>query len=134
MASQFSIDLSKYAIETPEKMNRIVRKIMLDVFKGVILKTPVDTGRARANWQATIGGPSSGTLDSEDKTGQMAISGGSKAIAAMKEFSPVFLYNGLPYIGRLENGWSGQAPAGMVKITLAEYPGIVSSATQEENW
>jgi len=34
----------------------------------------------------------------------------------------IFIVNGLPYINRLENGWSQQAPNGMVAITLAELP------------
>jgi len=35
--------------------------------------------------------------------------------------------NHVPYIQRLEDGYSTQAPAGMVKITVAEFEGIVEA-------
>ncbi len=35
------------------------------------------------------------------------------------------LYNTRPYAQRIEDGWSGQAPQGMVKVTASEFPMIV---------
>jgi hypothetical protein len=33
----------------------------------------------------------------------------------------IYLTNSLPYARRLEYGWSKQAPAGMVRITVANF-------------
>jgi hypothetical protein len=43
----------------------------------------------------------------------------------------IYIVNNLPYANALENGHSKQAPSGMVKVTLQEFPGIVSAAAQE---
>jgi hypothetical protein len=40
----------------------------------------------------------------------------------------IFLTNTLPYILRLEEGYSKQAPIGMVYTTLREFPQVVESA------
>lgn len=40
----------------------------------------------------------------------------------------IFLTNNLPYIERLERGWSKQAPTGMVALTVAEFGGIAADA------
>ena len=41
----------------------------------------------------------------------------------------VYFVNGLPYAYRLENeGWSKQAPAGMIKISVTEFDQYVRAA------
>lgn len=103
------------------------RKVALEVFRGVIMMTPVDTGRARANWQASIGSPERGPIDETDKGGGTTV---SKAVDVVKqwdfEHGPTCLTNNLPYIERLEDGWSGQAPAGMVAVTIARFDGLAA--------
>jgi hypothetical protein len=34
----------------------------------------------------------------------------------------------MPYALRLEYGWSKQAPAGMVRVTVAEFQAVVNAA------
>ena len=96
-----------------------VRALTLGVFGSVIKMTPVDTGRAKGNWQCTIGAPASGETDT--------LSEGA-ALIAMIGVVPrgagqcVFLTNNLPYIQRLEyDAHSSQAPAGMVRISIARF-------------
>ena len=83
-------------------------------------KTPVDTGRARNNWLASIGSPRLGTVKYSAKNGAQAIKKATKKID--KAFGKVYyLSNNLPYIYRLEyEGWSSQAPQGMVRISIIE--------------
>lgn len=38
-----------------------------------------------------------------------------------------YFANSLPYAFRLENGWSKQAPMGMVKVTTAEWRDIAEA-------
>ncbi len=81
----------------------------------------MDTGRAKGNWQTTIGRPAEGTVDDADKGGSRTIAAGLAALAALPPYSVVYLTNNLPYILVLESGsWSTQAPRGMVALTLAE--------------
>ena len=41
--------------------------------------------------------------------------------------------NNLPYAQRLEDGWSKQAPSGMVGLAVREFRSIVESAAGEAN-
>lgn len=74
-------------------------------------------GRFRANWVASLGTPAKTTTDSTNRgdSEQQALNGAQLPLGGK-----VYFCNSLPYAIRLENGWSKQAPAGMVKLTLAQ--------------
>ncbi len=122
----FSDDLAKFEAKTSEKLDLAVRKIALELFSRVILKTPVDTGRARANWQVSIGSLPNGTLQLEDKTGQATISAATARTAGVEAGDVIYLSNNLPYAERLEDGYSLQAPAGMVSLSVQEFQAIAN--------
>ena len=123
----FSDDLIKFAEKADPGMT--IRKVAMEVFHRVIIRTPVDTGRARANWQTSIGAPAEGEVDSTDR--DRGLVEASREIDKHTGDESIFLANNLPYIEALENGSSKtQAPAGMVKVTLSEYPGIVEDAVK----
>lgn len=95
------------------------RKLALGALSGVVLRTPVDTGRARGNWMVSLGAARGGESDNLDKGGAATISAGTAAIGASQPFQQIVIENNLPYIERLNDGHSGQAPAGYVEDTLA---------------
>lgn len=101
-------------------IHRATRKLALEALRRVVLKTPVDTGRARGNWQTTIDRPATGTQETTDPSGGQTISEGSNVIGQAPIFRPIVLTNNLPYIERLEDGSSQQAPNGMLSVTVAE--------------
>lgn len=107
--------LSKAGNTVAANADRLVRRCALATDAAVVIATPVDTGRARSNWQVELGQPASGVLESTDKSGQGAISQGKEAIAKYKSGTSVNITNNLPYIERLNDGWSAQAPAGFVE-------------------
>lgn len=74
-------------------------------------------GRFRANWVASFGAPARTTTDSTNRgdSEQQALQASQFEIGGT-----VYFCNSLPYALRLENGWSQQAPSGMVKLTLAQ--------------
>ncbi len=107
-----------------QNADAMVRKVALAVDSAVVIGTPVDTGRARSNWQVNIGSPADGTREaySEGKDGstgganaQAAIDQGKAEIGKYRGGSSIHITNNLPYIGRLNDGWSAQAPAGFVE-------------------
>ena len=116
---------AQWATKTERKMDLAVRKIALELFSRVILKSPVDTGRFRANWQVAIGSVPDGTLEIEDKSGTATISKADASVAGLKAGDVIYLVNNLPYALRLEDGYSGQAPAGMVGLTVQQFQQIV---------
>jgi hypothetical protein len=121
----FEDDLRKFERKTTRKMTQVGRKVALELFGRVILKTPVDTGRARANWQVTIGTTANGTVEIDDKSGGATMSAATAASAGFNAGDTIYLTNNLPYILKLEEGSSQQAPAGMVALTVQEFAAIV---------
>jgi hypothetical protein len=132
----FALDLSRFGDKVNGNATRVVRKVALELLRGVVMATPVDTGRARANWQTTIGEMALGTVDAPSSAGSAAaeaIADGAETIqlgAHLGDDVAIFLTNNLPYIDRLEHGWSKQAPDGMVAKTIARFPFLVDQATQ----
>lgn len=116
---------------------------------GVVLRTPVDKGRARAAWNVSVSyadtsvPPESGSYDTT-REGSAAL---RSAIAQVDAAVPratgatngltVWITNALPYIQVLEfglypgdgprtaGGYSTQAPAGMLRLTVDEVVAIL---------
>ena len=62
----FALDLSKACEKAKGQTEMVARKVMLDLFSRVIMKSPVDTGRFRANWNVAIGSPDLSTTEATD--------------------------------------------------------------------
>lgn len=135
MVGKFSLQIGAFVRKTKATADIVVRRLSLELFRMVVLKTPVDTGRARANWQLAIGTMPEGVLELDDRSGTATISAGAAAAAGVKAGDVIYLANSLPYIRRLEYGWSQQAPNGMVRQSIAEIQDwlarIVGEAKQE---
>ena len=119
-AKNFNLSLDGFKGDTLEAITKKKRLIGLKVLRGVVLKTPVDTGRARANWQLSINIPKTDIVNSKQKAGAKAITDGNRTLKTIKLGEDIYITNNLPYIGVLERGHSKQAPRGMVALTLAE--------------
>lgn len=131
MAS-FEQQLRRAVGHTKGKMDRVFRKIALDMFTEVILRTPVDKGGARANWRVAIGEVPHGTLDLNDVSGQATISAAAAKAMSLEAGDTIYLANSLPYIKRLMNdGWSQQAPAGAFDLVVQRYRVIAGRAIAE---
>lgn len=110
-----------------DELRTVIRQIALEATRRIVLRTPVKDGGARGNWQVAIGGAGGDTLERLDPSGGAAVSaaaGALAAYAAVEGFPVIAIYNNLPYINRLETGYSDQAPAGMVAVTVAEFQGL----------
>jgi hypothetical protein len=92
-----------------------LRKVALVANQTVIMATPVDTGRARANWQVSIDTEIDSEVDSTDAQG--AMSRNAETIRGYRNGS-IILQNNVAYIGALNNGSSAQAPSGFVERAL----------------
>lgn len=122
----FELQLRQFAERTGEKADAAVRTVVLEVWRRLIIRSPVDTGRFRANWSYGYGAPPKGAIP---------VAGTSESPAAAAPPPKLtngigvhYLVNNVPYARRLEYGWSKQAPAGMVRITALEFVGIVDDA------
>lgn len=126
----FAIDISQLVTRAKGRTDDVVQKITMELFRAVILRTPVDTGRARGNWECTVGRPGTKVDQSAaDRAGSGALSAASGVVSKTPAGSIVYLSNNLPYIRRLEYGYSKQAPVGMVRVSAefiaAHYAGSI---------
>lgn len=107
-----------------EDLPKAFHATALDALSRVVLKTPVDTGRARGGWQVNLNQAGQGGKV-KSKSGARVIQAGAVRISAAKTSDTIFITNGVRYIFDLERGTSKQAPRGMVRVTLAEMKGVL---------
>lgn len=120
-AKEFIIDLNDAFEEVVEQeVLLITTKMALDALNRVVMRSPVDTGRFRANWNVAFGAQDTTITTQIDPSGQATIARGTAVIGSYNSDKIIWLSNSLPYANRLENGWSKQAPQGMVALTFAE--------------
>lgn len=115
---------------TPAQFNKRMKKIgelitvnadagyratALVVDQVLVVSTPVKTGRARSNWRASSERPLYRTVD---ETSAQAALDQAKTVIQADRSGTLYITNNLPYIGRLNDGWSAQAPAGFVERAI----------------
>lgn len=101
----FSAALAAAGKRVPaEIVRRFQQDMLLTGLRGVVLKTPVDTGRARGNWQVTAGAPASSVVATLDKSGSATLARGTADARQVPIYGLSFISNNVPYIGVLEYG------------------------------
>lgn len=139
---QFAANVQKWVDKAKARLEAVVTETRVEVYNRLVLKSPVDTGRFRANWHLE-GQPYTYT---DDKTS----SDGSEFLSKLSELAKhdvVYILNALPYARVLEyglygtgpgatvkttrDGYSVQAAYGMVRITAVEWPQIVREAVEK---
>ena len=143
-AAEFAVDLERAAqLFTTQSVRDTTVAVALELVRNVSLRTPADTGRARASWNIAEG--------AIDRSVQPEAAGDQKI--PEKEYdgkgltgqSVIYVSNSLPYIESLEyglypedvkrgtwnkrtkkwekrseGGFSKQAPTGMLRIAIRE--------------
>ena len=102
----------------PDQLVVMQKALALKLLAGVVNKTPVDTGRARGNWQLEIGQIPEGELDA--RSAAEVTTEAEKRLADLGFAQVVWIANNLEYVTFLEDGSSTQAPEGMLSVTLQE--------------
>ena len=146
-ARQFALDLSNLVKDaTADAVVKAMQKLALDALRGVVLKSPVGFppswkraapkgyvgGQFRGAWQLSVGVENPG-LAGKSRPGKTGSANAANAAAGdargelqkLQPYQSVYIVNGLPYAERLENGWSKQAPLGMVALTVQELQNVV---------
>lgn len=117
--AHFRINTNRVRENIEKKVILVQKKIAFQLLGGIVDMCPVDTGRARGNWQVTLGAPVSDfDWERKDKDGGPTKIAGNATIQSITTLGTIYLTNNLPYILALEKGHSRQAPAGMVQVTL----------------
>ncbi len=109
-------------VEGLRRRNRVARALL----SGFVLGTPVKRGRARGGWGVGAGKGTPSAIKTGkrnkglfDKFGRKTIRHGNAIINASKFDDNIVIENSVPYILRLDNGYSRrQAPAGIIAPTF----------------
>lgn len=138
--SKWTLDLTKYANGVKAKIKKVRVNYAFALYSSIVKKTPVDTGRARANWNISVGNVDSSTTEETKKSGLKY----KESDINPNGDESIYISNNLPYITTLEyggyskssktgktvNGFSKQAPNGMVGVTLANSENIFNEAVK----
>ena len=126
----FAAEIRRFTDKAEKDTDKVVRAITFGLFREVIQRTPVDTGRLKGNWQATQGAPAYGTATATDKDGNTTITRMAAGIGGWG--SVTYLANNVVYGPRIE--WDGhssvKAPQGMVRVSLRRIQSIVRQAAR----
>ncbi|RLE28260.1 MAG: hypothetical protein DRJ65_00085 [Acidobacteria bacterium] len=133
MSGSFELQLKAFEDKVPEVMTKVIKKVGLELYMRIVIKTPVDTGRARGNWLIASGVIPQGVVDTLATAPNVAMALSTLASYDSLSGMSIFIANNLDYINALEHGHSGQAPEGMVQLTLTEFEGIVKKAAKKSN-
>lgn len=129
MAKSFSQQIQEFSENTGQSIDRVVKDFCFGLTTSIQEKTPIGNpslwksdapsgyvgGTARSNWIPSVGQPDTSTTDTID------LNSAQTKFRAIQEKIPgniYYLTNSVPYIERLEYGWSTQAPQGMVRTSI----------------
>lgn len=129
--TSFAMDLTNFAKAWRERADFAVREIMIALSSNVIYRSPVKTGLFRGNWQLGVGDSPAALLDFKDKLGDATLQRVVAVIPEQAAGKVYYLRNNTVYGPLLEDGYSAQAPAGVVGLAVVEFEGIVAEKTAE---
>lgn len=125
---QFAQRINKIADAVPGNVNGIKQAVARSILRTVVLDTPVDTSQARSRWQVGINAspvavygpffPGKGGSTAQPSS-EAAIEAGNAEIARSLPGNTIIVGNNVPYIRRLNDGYSKQAPANFVQRSIA---------------
>lgn len=119
LISSWSVNPLSFMDSVNESIKDKAIDLAYQIFDGVVDKTPVLTGRARACWTLNEGSPVYNSIP-EYGDASNPLDAPKRPILNNAPNNPVFyICNGQPYSVQLEHGYSGKAPLGMVRVTLA---------------
>lgn len=140
----FALDLQKFAEKAKGRADEAVGAIVTAVAAEIDMRSPVGDatywknpppkgyvgGRFRANWQLGIGSLPGGTIAVPDADGRQTQARIQAEIPDQAAGHVYYLANNVEYAQRLEHGWSRQAPAGVVGLTVTRFQDIVKEEVE----
>lgn len=140
--STFTQQLQAFASKVGKRSDDLVGNVIVEFARRLDERSPVGDaklwkspppkgyvgGRFRGNWQLGIGVIPQGETGRIDPNGSETLGTIIASIPEHPAGTVAFLVNNSPYGQRLEDGWSTQAPTGLVSLTAMEGPQIAAQA------
>lgn len=132
-AAEFRRQMEAAAEAIAQRHHQLFMRVMAELLTVEVQGNPVGNptiwkqprdgyvgGHSRRNWQVTLT-PAAPEQAGADASGQTAVTDGYAAIAQIPRGTPrAYLVNPVPYMERLDQGWSRQAPAGWIGAALQQ--------------
>lgn len=125
----FGETVASWARQTHKTLDQVHQETIKRLFSSIVMDTPVLTGLARGNWQTRVGTDPSGPISRLDPLGVEVLAEIERNLG--KAGDTVYMSNQVPYIDRLERGWSKQAPSGMLRRNVSGFGPLVKVVVEE---
>ena len=127
----FETQVRRFGNTTMARIDQVRRASALELFRLIIVSTPVDNGVLINNWRTQVNSPNTSTKDTVDSSGGQALAEAASNLGTLLD--SVFFTNNLPYAERIEfDGWSRfKAPQGMVRRNVTRWDDIVAAKARE---
>jgi hypothetical protein len=129
-----TITVDEWVAKTERRMLAVFRESTQRLVSLMQSRIPVDTGFARASIRASLSEmPQIDKLASKPTSGSFAYNPMTitAVIANAALGQKIFIGWTANYVEYLERGHSKQAPSGFIRVSVLEWPRIVSQVTQE---
>lgn len=140
-SAYWTLDLTKYAETQKVNIREFLHRFVYNLYSNVVKITPVDSGRCRGNWNIGIGFVNSAVNPNAKKPQYTSKNKMPKAdnnepyfISNHLRYAPLLEFGGYPNppknpaTAKTVNGYSKQAPNGMVRVTLANKEPLLQDA------
>lgn len=116
--------LEQRAAKLDDEACRVAVSVAETILGDLVYKTPVDTSQALSNWQVTLASKIDNKIppyypgeggSTRNSSAQAALENGRNILRSKRPGVTIYISNVLPYIRRLNDGYSKQAPAGFVE-------------------
>lgn len=139
--ANFLDTINQWVEETETRIDETLQTIVFKVGESVVTLSPIDTGLFKGNWQLEIDQTASSSLLRYDVDGVATLSDMARKVNSFTAGQIAYIQNHVLYGNDLEwglysgptekvtdEGFSRQAPAGMVRITEQRFTRIVNEA------
>ena len=159
----FSDEVNKFALSVKDANEKVVRGTTIALFGAIIRSSPVDEGRFRGNWFASGADPSTRVTNTPDKSGLKTANNMQAVVTNLPQFDTFTLTNNLPYSEiiefggypkqvekgtkvskkgekparyeqRSQDGFSKQAPQGVVRVNAARFEKLLEKEAAKNNY
>lgn len=147
VGASFANDMKRFSKALGMTLDQTHRGVVIKLFSAVIMVTPVDKGFLRGGWTVSQGTPSSGKKERRDPTGGQAMA--EVHANPGKGGTVTYMTNAMPYavvaeyglwgqgpgatIKTTRDGYSVQAPSGMVRINVQRFQTIVKQVVSQSS-
>ena len=147
MALSFRDQVEVWAKATERDVKDVTKNIVKGMTEQLLAKSPVGGddapdasgnvylgGKYKGNWRVGISSPDTTFNENvADPNGYNTRMSLDREIDMWDGEGSIFISNSAPYARRLEYGWSGQAPRGIVRVVVRNFQTIVSKQIRKNS-